>query len=197
MELRLNFEAFAQRAARLDADLRQAPFALSLTLNKAAEATRQHLIETTWPRGVNVRNASFMKAALTTRGARATKRDLQVVIYDQLGRAHLALHDAGGVKIGRGRLAIPNQRVRRLARGAVRPADRPRNLKRSFMRGDKLFRVTGSGKRTRVELMYVLTRSARIAKDVQFSEDFRSVMLRELDKTFAASLARAMATRRK
>ena len=86
------------------------------------------------------------------------------------------------MKIGRGRLAVPNQRVRRLARGAVHPADRPRNLKRSFVRGDKLFRVTGSGKRARIELMYVLTRSARIAKDVRFSEDFRALMLRELER---------------
>jgi hypothetical protein len=137
-----------------------------------------------------------MKAALTTRGARATKRDLQVIIYDQLGRAHLALHDAGGVKVGRGKLAVPTQRVRRLARGAVRPADLPRNLKRSFVQGSKIFRVTGSRKRGRVELMYVLTPSARIRKDVQFTEDFRAVMLRELDQNFAASLARAMATRR-
>jgi hypothetical protein len=43
----------------------------------------------------------------------------------------------------------------------------------------------------------VLTPSARIRKDVQFSEDFRAMMLRELDQTFAASLARAMATRRR
>ncbi len=121
---------------------------------------------------------------------------LQVIIYDQLGRAHLALHDAAGVTVGRGKLSVPARRVRRLARGAVRPIDKPRNLKRSFIRGSKIFRVTG-GKRGKVELMYVLTRSARIRKDVQFSEDFRAVMLRELDQTFAASLARAMATRRK
>jgi hypothetical protein len=115
--LQIRVDDFIERAQRMDANLKQLPFALSLAMNRAATQTRSALIETTWPRGVTVRNTTFLRAAL--RMEFASKHDLSVAIYDSLGRAALPLHDKGGVKIGKGKLAIPLSAVRRTSRQAA------------------------------------------------------------------------------
>lgn len=192
--LQIRVDDFIERAQRMDANLKQLSFALSLAMNRAATQTRSALIETTWPRGVTVRNTTFLRAALRMKFA--SKTDLSVVIYDALGRASLSLHDKGGVKIGKGQLAIPLNAVRRTGRGAVVQADKPRNLGTSFVRDGVLYRVRGKGKRKRVEPMFALRRQARLRKRVSFTEDFRAYMAELLRTQFPRALARAISTRR-
>jgi len=192
--LQIRVDDFIERAQRMDANLKQLPFALSLAMNRAATQTRSALIETTWPRGVTVRNTTFLRAALRT--AFAAKNNLSVAIYDSLGPASLSLHDKGGVKIGKGQLAIPLTAVRRTGRGAVVQADRPRNLARSFVRDAVIYRVRGRGQRRTIEPMFALRRQARLRKRVNFTEDFCASMAELLRTQFPQALARAISTRR-
>jgi hypothetical protein len=192
--LQIRVDDFIERVQRMDANLKQLPFALSLAMNRAATQTRSALIETTWPRGVTVRNTTFLRATL--RMEFASKHDLSVAIYDSLGRASLPLHDKGGVKIGKGKLAIPLSAVRRTSRGAAAQADKPRNLGNSFVRNGVIYRVKGRGQRKTIEPMFALRRQARLRKRVNFTEDFSAFMAELLRTQFPLALARAVSTRR-
>lgn len=195
IDLQLDLASFQRRAQDLGGALDQLPFALSKALNTAAEATRERLAGETWPTHVTVRNKNFMKAALTTKGARATKGNLKVEIYDRLGRAHLTLHDKGGTKTARTMLAIPSSRVRRGSKGVIE-SQRPRNLKRAVRKGDLIFQAQGRGKKSKLQLMYKLRRSAQQPADVPFSSDFRRFMTMYIRQAFPIAMRLAMQTRR-
>lgn len=195
LDLRFDLRDFERKAREIGGALDQVPFAISLAMNEAAEKTRTRLIAQTWPSHVKVRKSGFMNAALTTKGQRATKRSLKVVIYDQLHRASLPLHAQGGVKQSKGRLAIPTSAVRIGTSGVV-ASQRPANLARKLVKGNLIFQSQGKGKNKKLRLMYKLAKSARIRKDVPFIEDFRTTMLAELRQSFPKAMARAMAGRR-
>lgn len=184
---------FERATRRLGVAFDQMPFAISGALNDAAKATRAFLIADTWPKHVNVRNTRFLGAALRTKFA--TKNDLSVEIFDNLGRGHLALHARGGQKPTRSRLAIPTAAVARGSSG-VRQSQRPANLRRKVVKGGLIFQAVGRGRAAHLQLMFKLTRSARIKADVPFAEDFARVMAREAQAAFATRLRQAMATRR-
>ncbi|WP_065756784.1 hypothetical protein [Bradyrhizobium paxllaeri] len=76
-----DFSKIKQRAIDLSGTADQIPYIMATTLNMPAENTRSYLIETTWPS--SVRNRSFLKAALTTKGSRETKGDPSVNIYGE------------------------------------------------------------------------------------------------------------------
>src|SRR4051812_11825463 len=117
IDLELDMSDFQRAAMNMGGAVDQVPFALSVALNEAAQATRRHLVAETWPRSVTVRNSNFMRVALRTEFS--DKRNLTVSIYDSLGRAHLKAHSEGGMKLARGHLAIPTSRVRRGASGVI------------------------------------------------------------------------------
>ncbi|KYK44737.1 hypothetical protein A1D31_36105 [Bradyrhizobium liaoningense] len=128
LEVDFDFSQIKQRAMDLGATADQIPYIMATTLNMAAENTRSYLIETTWPSSVTVRNRSFMDAALTTKGSRATKGDLTVEIYDKIGRANLFLHAKGGTRRAKGgNLSIPSsvnvQRTERRRRADAAAAE--------------------------------------------------------------------------
>lgn len=191
--LTLDLREFERAADRMNAARDQVEFALSVAMNDAAKVTRQHLITQTWPRNVEVRNRNFIRAALNIDWA--TKRSLKVGIFDRLGRAHLKLHATGGAKQARGRLAIPTKRVVRTGKG-VRTSQRPGNLARAVVKGNRIFQAQGKGKNSKLHLMYVLAPSARIPKDVPFTEDFARVFADEARRAFPSAMAKAMRTRR-
>ena len=112
-------------------------------------------------------------------------------------RAHLKLHDKGGVKQAQGNLAIPDRKIlsRRGAKGMT-PSLRPGALANSFRKGDVIYQRIGKGKRAKVRLLYTLKASAAIKADVPFSHDFAIVMRREMKARFAANMAKAMKSRR-
>ncbi|MES2694179.1 MAG: hypothetical protein V4773_11955 [Verrucomicrobiota bacterium] len=193
MELTFDFSELEKKARRIGASADQVPYALARSLNDAAEVTRSYLISSTWPSSVVVRNQSFLKAALTTKGARATKENQSVEIYDRLNRASLDEHAEGGVKTPRGdNLAIGGRNVRRGARGVV-ASQRPKVLKNAFRKGDVIYQRVGKNK---LKLMYVLKPSAKIKKDVPFHEDFARVMKSEIVKALPKNVAIAMRTAR-
>jgi hypothetical protein len=197
VELVVDASDFAAAAQDLGAAVDQLPYIFSRTLNDAAFITRKVIVEDVWPRSIKMRNSTFLTAAL--RVELATKSDLRVEIADRLHRAHLRAHARGGSKQGRSLLAVPTKRVRRGARGAVVPSDKPRNLKRAVRRGNLIFQAISSGKhdaKGRLQLMYVLTPSVSIPKDVPFFETFYEVMVDQVAAQLPANVALAMRTRR-
>lgn len=191
--LTLDLTALERRARDFGAAIDQVPFAISTALNDAAKITRSKLITETWPGHVQVRNRGFIRAALSTEFA--SKRSLSVAIFDKLGRAHLTQHVKGGTKSAKGRLAIPTARVRRGSSGVVR-SQRPSNLKRSVLKGNLLFQAVGSGKNSRLRLMFKLQPTARIKADVPFDSDFVASMRSEINRALPGAVLKAMRTRR-
>ncbi len=199
ISLRFDLSSFERKAKEIGGALDQVPFALAKALNEAADRTREELISETWPRGVQVRNRTFLKAALTTKGARATKRSLRVAIYDRLGRASLTKHETGGVKPARRNLAIPTSRTvqpRRTGKGVPKNL-RPAALPNAFRQGDAIYQRAPGKKHAHRKLMYVLAPRAQIKGTVPFHRDFDRIMRREMSRAFPTAMARAMATRRR
>lgn len=192
-DLKLDLSEFDRMARQVNGAIDQVPFALTTALNEAAKVTRQHEAEVVWPGHVTVRNRNFMKAALSTEFA--SKRSLRVSIYDRLGRAHLKLHDKGGTKRARGKLAIPTAEVKRNSRG-VSARQRPSALPNSFRQGDSIYQRYGSKKGKRIRRMYSLVSSAGIKADVPFSSEFARVMAAQVRNRFAPAMLKAMRTRR-
>jgi hypothetical protein len=197
LELKLDLSQFERRSTEMDAQIRQLPFALSKSLNEAAKQTRKYLVDELWPSHVAVRNSGFLNAALTTNFS--TKQDLTVQITNDRipDRGHLPLHDEGGTKIARRRLAIPSMNIRRGAHGPVASqtpkaiiANTPKRALRVTARGILV------GKGGKLKLMYTFTPSARIKQDVPFSETFADRMTRGLRKAFPLAMAKAMMPRR-
>jgi hypothetical protein len=196
LELRFNTFDFEMRARELDAAIDQVPYALALTLNRAAQNTRRVLIESTWPTHVQQRNSSFIGRALRTKWA--TKTNLVVEIYDDLGRAHLKLHARGGARVPRSRFAIaPDANALRKAHG-IPKSQRPKAIIAKTPK--RALRITSKGifvgEGGRLHLKYAFKQSTDQPRDVPFYDDFRSTMAIELRTSFAAAMARAMKGRR-
>ena len=202
--LTFDLRDFQRYARRMDGLASQIPFALAGALNASAEVARRELAEQVWPEHVEARNRSFLRAALSTKGTRATKRNLRVVIYDRLGRGSLLLHDRGGTKKPRGKaLAVPSAELqgRRSGKGVPKGL-RPRNLPATgpsgaFVKGDVLYQRVGTGKSRGLKLMYVLKPSAPIRADVPFHAAFATAMRRTMPIQFRLAMRKAMATARK
>ena len=215
--LTLDISDFERAARNFDAILDQVPFALAQAMNDGVEFARDELINRTWPDSVTVRNQSFLKAALTTRGNRATKRNLRVAIDDRLGRASLPLHAEGGDKLPRGtKIAVPSAAIaRRRGAGGMPKGLRPRALPNSFVKGNAVYQRVGAYHKAGTKgarkggaprgkgydgrglrLMYGLASSVEIRPDVPFESDFGRAMWLGMTRAFGPALNRAMASRR-
>ncbi|MGO9685595.1 MAG: hypothetical protein ACLPTZ_23990, partial [Beijerinckiaceae bacterium] len=129
-EIKFDVREFEAATKQLEGNIDQLPFALALALTEAAENTKQVLVDE-WPRHITQRSPGFIKRALQVKPA--TKHDLRVEIYDDLGRANLELHADSGTERAQSRFAIPVQRnVQRGARGVPR-SKAPRSLANSFV----------------------------------------------------------------
>lgn len=196
-EIKFDLTEFERRAKELEGTIDQVPFALALALTEAANITKQALVDE-WPQHITQRNPSFIKRALQVKPA--TKHDLRVEIYDDLGKANLELHADGGTERAKSKFAIPvENNIRRGARGVLR-SKWPRSLANSFVadlrgKGAALWVRYGRNGR-RLRLMYTLRSAVEVKKDVPFRETFAEAMMRELRKSFPAAMARAMKTRR-
>lgn len=202
----------------------QMPFAMAGAMNASAEIGRRTLIEDTWPGHVQARDPNFLKSALTTKGERATKRRLRVVVYDRWGRAHLRAHEVGGTKTPRGSaIAIPVEALAAKRTGKGMPQRlKPRALPNSFVsdgrrpnthlkqgaiyqregayraKGTKVSRI---GKKREeaadfrtVKLAYMLKPSVPIRATVPFHADFDRAVRRAMPIQFRIAMRRAMAT---
>jgi hypothetical protein len=107
----------------------------------------------------------------------AKKNDLNATVYTRAD--WLVLHTEGGIKTGRGRIAIPTAEVKRSNRDMITRAKRPRNIKDSFVihtaKGDAIAVRKGRGKRSRLVILYWLQKQAKIKKVYDFYEIGRKV----------------------
>jgi len=195
IKVEFDFSQIKEVSLALGAAEDQIPFAIATALNRAADVTRNFLVRATWPQHVNARNASFMNASLTTRGARADKRSAAVEIYDKLDRGNLQMQAKGGTRQARGNaMAIPASNVPRGSHG-VPGRLRPKVLgARAFRKGDALY---VKDKKGRMRLLYVLKSATPIPRRVPFYEDFANSMRRELMVALPIAIQRAMSTRRR
>ncbi|MCD0417273.1 hypothetical protein LOC51_08605 [Rubrivivax sp. JA1024] len=198
LEVKFDFSDFERKARELGAVADQIPFALANAMTAAAFKTRDVLVNETWPAHVEARNRSFIRRAL--RIEKAIKRDLQVEIYDDLGRGNLKLHAKGGTRVAQRRnLAIPpSGTAQRKSGGAIKAGALPKALVAKTPK--RALRITPKGifvgEGGRLRLKYALKQSAQINKDVPFYEDFQRVMRQEIARAFPTTMRNAMKTRR-
>ncbi len=155
----------------------QVPFALSMSLNDTAFAVRKEIVEVTFNRDFSVRNATFPKLLWKVEN-KASKKDLSVEVNQQTvgGKLHDYIERAttGGGKTPRGaNIAIPIDPASvRGAKGAVRKAEKPRNLKNSYIRNVNGSLIIFARKRGKESVAkYVLKKSAKIEPIFRFYED--------------------------
>lgn len=191
----------------------QMPFAYQVAINDTAKDVRGQIIERSWPSDVNVRNKRFMQAALTPISKRnpdvfATKKNLRAIVGNtrpKMERDYLQRLTKGGVKTPRGRhLAIPSNQntLQRTAGGAVRKADRPRQLlnrKNVFIQkliksGDMAIMRRVGKDRYPVQMLYLLEPSGQIKKQFSFYEDANATARRAFGRNFQRAFKRAKAT---
>ncbi len=147
---------------------RQMPFAMSLALNKTANAVQQAVRDELPGRFTVRRNAWLKNTIYRNRGTDfATKSRLQAIVRIHPDRDVLAKHEAGGTKVPTSgqSLAIPTANVRRNRSDIVTKANRPRALMANpkvFRQEDTLYRATGTGKRRKLIALFRFVRSARI-----------------------------------
>ena len=155
----------------------QVPFALASALNDTAFEVRKRIVEVTFNRDFSVRNPTFPKLLWKVEN-KATKRKLEVEVNQQAvgGKLHDYIERAtsGGVKTPRGaNIAVPiNPGAVRGAKGAVRKAEKPRNLKNSYIRnvnGNLILFERKRGKESVAK--YVLQKNAKIEPIFRFYED--------------------------
>jgi hypothetical protein len=219
-EITFDLSSFAKFAARLGSAERQIPFALSTALNDAAFAAKKQLVQTTWPTAGNVYNTSFLGGALYVN--KSSKNNLEVEIVDQKHRANLALHAHGGTKTPRGgssNITIPffdgGFLTPRRAKG-IPKEEKPKALLAIINgtvknpRGGKNPNVLGRALRLatkgkpgiyigaggRLHPLYFFKRSVQMRADVPFDQDFRKVMIKEMEARLPAAVKRAMDTAR-
>ena len=186
---------------------KQLPFAFAKTLNQTMKAVGKYTVARTYPRAFDVRNKGFFKAAMFTKDAVrwATKTKLRVSARDRFDRGNLQLHATGGTKRARsGRIAIPS-RFTKATRGArgVRKALRPRavvDTPKGFIDRDgprdAIYQRYGRGG-SKVRLLYVLHRSAKIRKRFRFYEDAERITRAVSPKLFSKNFSHAIRTARR
>lgn len=175
---------------------KQVPFATARALTKTAEDARDEIVKdlpgkftlrTSWwkPRtryGFNVKPAK--------------KTDLKAEIFTQA--PWMQIHEVGGIRTPeRSReLAIPTLQVRRTKRQLIGASQRPRALKKSFVKitrtGQKvLFQKVG---KKGIKPMYLLEPKARIKPVLRFVETAKKIITQRFESNFTKSFEDAMRT---
>lgn len=196
-EIKLDMSDFYEKARIFGDAADQLPFVISQLLNDGAFKTRQVLLQM-WPEKVTVRNQAFLNAALHVN--KSDKTNLTVEIVDQIGHAHLKMHDEGGTKkVDHGRIAIPNPAYIKIGPHGVPIGQRPIDI--INMTPKRALRITSRGifvaRGGKMRLMYTLTPQAKIKSDVPFSETFEYTMRENIRTGFQDTMRKALASRRR
>ncbi len=181
-----------------DFQRRQIPFAMSQALNDTAFDVRRHIVDRIWPNSFpRAANKRFPNVAFRVK--KATKRNLESVVFDRLKRDWLMLHIRGGTKrpwTSRN-LAVPVG-VKRTATGRISAAKSPRNLQNSFIGegGTAIFQRVGGKRQRRIKMMYALTPTAQIDRVFPFFRQARLKVDQVFPRHFARRFKKALATAR-
>jgi hypothetical protein len=130
----------------------------------------------------------------------AKKDQLEAAVWTRA--SWLSLHEDGGKKepTKAKNLVVPTENVRRNKKHIIPKAQRPRQLKGSFVirAGDKrlFMQRRGKGKRSSVRVMYVLTDQAQIKKRGTFVRAAEISVKRNKDEIVSKSINDALKTMR-
>jgi hypothetical protein len=197
-EVTVNFsiEDFKKASEEINGMASELPYVIANLLNDGAFKTRQVLVSDTWPSHVQVRNASFINAAL--RVEKANKNNLEVAIYDSIGHGHLKAHAEGGTKRVSGpRIAIPDAtNIRKGARGVWASQTPKAIIARTPKRA---LRITKTGifvgRGGQLHRAYAFKPSVQIKASVPFYQDFKYVMDNAIRTGFKDAMNFAMKKR--
>ena len=199
MEINISSNIDEAAAEFSDIMLSQVPFATSLALNNTIKDVRRRIVGPTWNKAFQVRNKAFPGVVFRIKFARKT--ELEVVLYDQLGREYLQRHTSGGIKRPKtgGNLAIPVN-IQRTGTGRIPKSKKPRVL--TAKKSTRIIR-SKTGKNLIVErfkgktfVRYVLSPSANIKSRFRFYEDAVDTFNRVIDGHWNTGMITALRSSR-
>ena len=187
-----------------DIGRRQLPFAYSKTINDTMFAVRKHVVEKTYPKSFEQRNKRFFNAILRPKYSK--KNDLHARIFDAVGREYLERHTKGGLKVGRGNIAIPSTQTKSL-RGATgripkrlaprKLVDTPRGFIGKVRNQPAILQRASKKKPYPIKVVYLLEKTARIKKSFPFYEDAFRITRNMMPRFFKTNFNNAMRTRKR
>jgi hypothetical protein len=188
----------ANALTRIEEVNRQIPFIISVAINTTAIKAQERVRATMRSRFI-LRRASFIEKSVKIRPF-STKKTLTARIQMESARADFnpwSRFEAGAPKVGQGgNIAIPTPFVRPNERRVIAASKRPRALKNSFIinkGGEKeiAFR-TGTGKRERIRVAYILRKTTRTPKLLHFHDDVTNAVQEHFGSSFQAAWNKTM-----
>lgn len=174
-----------------DVERRQIPFAQKNAMNDVMFSARRTIVDTTWPQSVTVRNKRFMGAAM--RIEKATKRKLDVLMYDRFLRGFLGWQIQGGNRTparGAG-IAVPTtftESKRSKTTGKMGKAWQPRNPKFTYNREKQIVTDPKRGR------MYTVKGQVTIKPAFPFYVTVANVIDKRFPKLFEKAFNHAVNT---
>lgn len=175
---------------------KQTKFALAYGINETLKHSQQKQISF-MERTYTIRRRNLLKASVRMlKFAKASDLRGEVGIHRELMRVW-GTHETGGPERPRQSkyIAVP-QGVKRSQTGRITKANRPSNLKNSFVltRGNDryIFRRVGRGRRSRIEFMYSLERQIQIKPTLQFVGNVSSTINKRYDYFVEKGVAREL-----
>lgn len=186
-----------------DIGRRQLPFAFSQTINQTMFAVRRHEVDKTYPKAFEQRNKRFFNSIMRVKTSK--KNDLHSRLFDSKGREYLERHTKGGLKVGRGNIAIPTNETQglRTASGRIPARLIPRTLvdtPRGFLgkvRNQPAILQRKGKKSYPIRVVYLLEKTARINKTFPFYEDAIRITRNMMPRFFKTNFNNAMRTRKR
>lgn len=181
---------------------RQAKFALALALNGTANQV-QRAVRTGLDERFTVRRKAFIENTVfrDRRTDFATKQHPVAIVRVHPDRDVLAKHEDGGAKrpVSGRSIAIPLGAVRRNRADIITSASRPRALqakKNVFREKDVLYKRTGTGKRQKVQALYLFRRSVALRPRLGMADTAAKVIPRAWPSEAERAINRALSTAR-
>ncbi len=174
---------------------KQIPFATAKALTETASDARDEIVRGL-DRKFTLRSMWWKPRTRFGFNIKAAKKtDLEAEVFTRA--PWMKLHETGGIKKpAQGKhLAVPSSFVRRNKRNKITTANRPRNLKNSFVGTGKNGQKTiFQRKRKQVIPMYFLERDAQIRERLQFRDTAQRVVNKRWMRNFNKALDHALRT---
>jgi hypothetical protein len=178
---------------------KQAPYALSLTLNRLANVAQQD-VQNSLSTRFQLRRAQFVRNTIYRKPGEdtATKTRLEAGVRVDDRRDFLAKHETGGQKtsVDGGRVAVPIG-ARRNKAEIITKANRPRAIlnKKGFrIKDDLIVQTVGRGKRAALKVWYKLVRSVPIRPRLEMAKTSQRAVDREWVRIASEAIEQAMRT---
>lgn len=201
LQLKIDDRSIKKTARWLDSvGKKQLPFATALALTTTAKDVQRGEVKELHDK-FTIRNKWPTRGPYAIKVLPAKKKKLTSIIYTNAD--WMPLHEFGGDKIPRGNhIAVPTSNVKRTKSGKISKANRPANLKRSFvLKQDNgqlgIWQRKGKGKRSEIRPMYWLENRARIKAVWDWFRTGKKIIDRRFSRNFMLAFNKAMKTAKK